>query len=122
MHRSSPMLRSCAGVARPTASPPGRIRSATPGSCPGAAMPLNKQALAVLNEVFGYPEFRGHQAAVIEHVTGGGDALGLMPTGSGKSLCYQIPPLLRQGTGGGGSPLISLMQDQVAALAELGVR
>ena len=83
---------------------------------------MNKQALAVLNEVFGYPEFRGHQAAVIEHVTGGGDALVLMPTGSGKSLCYQIPALLREGTGVVVSPLISLMQDQVAALAELGVR
>ena len=83
---------------------------------------MNKQALAVLNEVFGYPEFRGHQAAVIEHVTEGGDALVLMPTGSGKSLCYQIPALLREGTGVVVSPLISLMQDQVAALAELGVR
>ena len=85
-------------------------------------MPLNKQALAVLSEVFGYPQFRGHQAAVIEHVAGGGDALVLMPTGSGKSLCYQIPALLREGMGLVVSPLISLMQDQVAALAELGVR
>src|SRR6266850_6884771 len=85
-------------------------------------MPLNKQALAVLNEVFGYPEFRGHQAAVIEHVASGGDALVLMPTGSGKSLCYQIPALLREGTAVVVSPLIALMQDQVAALAELGVR
>jgi ATP-dependent DNA helicase RecQ len=78
--------------------------------------------LDVLNEVFGYPAFRGHQAQVIEHVTGGGDALVLMPTGSGKSLCYQIPALLRQGVGVVVSPLIALMQDQVAALAELGVR
>jgi ATP-dependent DNA helicase RecQ len=78
--------------------------------------------LHVLNEVFGYPAFRGHQAQVIEHVTGGGDALVLMPTGSGKSLCYQIPALLRQGVGVVVSPLIALMQDQVAALAELGVR
>jgi len=85
-------------------------------------MPLNKQALAVLNQVFGYPEFRGHQAAVIEHVASGGDALVLMPTGSGKSLCYQIPALLREGMGVVVSPLISLMQDQVAALAEFGVR
>ena len=76
----------------------------------------------VLNEVFGYPAFRGHQAQVIEHVTGGGDALVLMPTGSGKSLCYQIPALLRDGVGVVVSPLIALMQDQVAALAELGVR
>ena len=79
-------------------------------------------ACKVLNEVFGYPAFRGHQAEVIEHVTGGGDALVLMPTGSGKSLCYQIPALLRDGVGIVVSPLIALMQDQVAALAELGVR
>ncbi len=83
---------------------------------------MNRQALAVLNEVFGYPAFRGHQAAIIEHVAGGGDALVLMPTGSGKSLCYQIPALLREGVGVVISPLIALMQDQVAALAELGVR
>ena len=78
--------------------------------------------LALLREVFGYTEFRGHQAEVIEHVAGGGDALVLMPTGSGKSLCYQIPALLRDGVGVVVSPLIALMQDQVAALAELGVR
>jgi ATP-dependent DNA helicase RecQ len=83
---------------------------------------LNKQALSVLGEVFGYPAFRGHQAEVIDHVAGGGDALVLMPTGSGKSLCYQIPALLREGVGVVVSPLIALMQDQVAALAELGVR
>jgi len=83
---------------------------------------LNNRALAILNEVFGYPAFRGHQAEVIEHVAGGGDALVLMPTGSGKSLCYQIPALLREGVGVVVSPLIALMQDQVAALAELGVR
>ena len=79
-------------------------------------------ACKVLEEVFGYPAFRGHQAEVIEHVIGGGDALVLMPTGSGKSLCYQIPALLRDGVGVVVSPLIALMQDQVAALAELGVR
>jgi ATP-dependent DNA helicase RecQ len=83
---------------------------------------LNNKALAVLTEVFGYPAFRGHQAAVIEHVADGGDALVLMPTGSGKSVCYQIPALLRDGVGVVVSPLIALMQDQVAALAELGVR
>ncbi len=79
-------------------------------------------ACKVLEEVFGYREFRGHQAEVIEHVAGGGDALVLMPTGSGKSLCYQIPALLREGVAVVVSPLIALMQDQVAALAELGVR
>ena len=72
--------------------------------------------------VFGYPGFRGHQAEVIEHVTAGGDALVLMPTGSGKSLCYQIPALVREGVGVVVSPLIALMQDQVAALRLLGVR
>src|SRR3954449_4715098 len=79
-------------------------------------------ALAILNEVFGYASFRGQQAEIIEHVASGGDALVLMPTGSGKSLCYQIPALLRDGVGVVVSPLIALMQDQVAALAELGVR
>ncbi|HWI39751.1 MAG TPA: DEAD/DEAH box helicase, partial [Burkholderiales bacterium] len=73
-----------------------------------------RQALEVLNDVFGYPSFRGHQAEVIEHVAGGGDALVLMPTGSGKSLCYQIPALLRDGVAVVVSPLIALMQDQVA--------
>jgi ATP-dependent DNA helicase RecQ len=82
----------------------------------------SKNSLAVLHSVFGYPAFRGHQAEVIDHLAGGGDALVLMPTGSGKSLCYQIPALLRDGVGVVVSPLIALMQDQVAALAELGVR
>src|SRR5688500_8347170 len=79
-------------------------------------------ALRILNEIFGYPAFRGQQAEVIGHVAGGGDALVLMPTGSGKSLCYQLPALLREGVALVVSPLIALMQDQVAALAELGVR
>jgi ATP-dependent DNA helicase RecQ len=78
--------------------------------------------LAVLREVFGYPSFRGAQAEVIERVIGGGDALVLMPTGGGKSLCYQIPALIRPGTGLVVSPLIALMQDQVDALRQLGVR
>ena len=79
-------------------------------------------ALAVLERVFGYRAFRGPQAAIIEHVAGGGDCLVLMPTGGGKSLCYQIPALLRAGTGIVVSPLIALMQDQVSALREAGVR
>src|SRR5690349_17778151 len=79
-------------------------------------------ALEVLGKVWGYPGFRGQQAEIIEHVIGGGDALVLMPTGSGKSLCYQIPSLVRDGVGVVVSPLIALMQDQVAALGELGVR
>ncbi len=80
------------------------------------------RALSLLNEVFGYPAFRGPQAAIIEQVVSGGDALALMPTGGGKSLCYQIPALLRDGVGVVVSPLIALMHDQVAALTELGIR
>ncbi len=76
----------------------------------------------VLNEVFGYPEFRGRQGEIVDHAVAGGDALVLMPTGMGKSLCYQIPALCRPGFGVIVSPLIALMQDQVAALRQLGVR
>ena len=78
--------------------------------------------LDVLKRVFGYDAFRGNQAEIIEHVVGGGDALVLMPTGGGKSLCYQIPALVRDGVGVVVSPLIALMQDQVDALRALGVR
>jgi ATP-dependent DNA helicase RecQ len=76
----------------------------------------------VLRRVFGYDAFRGDQARVVEHVVSGGDALVLMPTGAGKSLCYQVPSLVRPGTGVVVSPLIALMQDQVDALRALGVR
>ncbi|MDH2236986.1 DNA helicase RecQ [Pigmentiphaga sp. GD03639] len=79
-------------------------------------------ALEVLNRVFGYDQFRGPQQEIVDHVIGGGDALVLMPTGAGKSLCYQVPALVRSGTGVVVSPLIALMQDQVDALTELGVR
>ena len=78
--------------------------------------------LALLRETFGHAAFRGAQHEVVEHVVAGGDALVLMPTGGGKSLCYQIPALVRDGTGVVVSPLIALMQDQVAALTQLGVR
>jgi ATP-dependent DNA helicase RecQ len=78
-------------------------------------------ALSLLSTVFGYPEFRGSQSEIIEHVAGGGDALVLMPTGGGKSLCYQIPALMREGCAVVVSPLIALMQDQVGALKEAGV-
>ncbi|HSN63058.1 MAG TPA: DEAD/DEAH box helicase, partial [Azonexus sp.] len=80
------------------------------------------RALNVLREVFGYPAFRGAQAEIIDHVANGGDALVLMPTGGGKSLCYQIPALLRSGCAVVVSPLIALMQDQVDALTQLGVK
>ncbi|MGC9235557.1 MAG: DNA helicase RecQ [Thiomonas sp.] len=79
-------------------------------------------ALDALQHVWGYTTFRGLQAQAIDHVTHGGDALVLMPTGGGKSLCFQIPALLREGVGIVVSPLIALMQDQVAALRELGIR
>ena len=81
-----------------------------------------EQALHLLQTVFGYPAFRSQQGQIVEHVVHGGDALVLMPTGGGKSLCYQIPALIRKGVGIVVSPLIALMQDQVDALAEVGVR
>ena len=78
----------------------------------------------ILSQVFGYGQFRGPQQAIIEHVVGGGDALVLMPTGGGKSLCYQIPAIARQRAGHGItvviSPLIALMHDQVGALQKRG--
>src|SRR5215471_3697322 len=79
-------------------------------------------ALSVLRSVFGYDSFRGQQADVIAHVIAGGDALVLMPTGGGKSVCYQIPALVRPGLGVVISPLIALMKDQVDALRQAGVR
>lgn len=76
----------------------------------------------VLHDVFGFDQFRGAQESIVEHVVSGGDALVLMPTGAGKSLCYQIPSLVRRGVGVVVSPLIALMQDQVDALNQLGVK
>ncbi|MBI5007093.1 MAG: DNA helicase RecQ [Nitrosomonadales bacterium] len=78
-------------------------------------------AQQILRDTFGYTSFRGAQQAIVEHVVAGGDALVLMPTGGGKSLCYQIPALMRKGVGIIVSPLIALMQDQVDALKQLGV-
>lgn len=80
----------------------------------------DSEALDTLRRVFGYDSFRGEQAAIVEHVIAGGDALVLMPTGGGKSLCYQIPALVRPGVGVVVSPLIALMQDQVDALRNAG--
>ena len=89
------------------------------------AVSLSADPLSILHEVFGYQAFRGDQAAIVEHVVGGGDALVLMPTGGGKSLCYQVPAIARHRAGRGVtvvvSPLIALMHDQVSALEEVGV-
>jgi ATP-dependent DNA helicase RecQ len=87
------------------------------GSGPGTPGPLD-----VLNHTFGFAEFRGSQSAIIDAVLAGRDAVVLMPTGGGKSLCYQIPAMLRDGVGLVISPLIALMQDQVGALEQFGVR
>ena len=89
---------------------------------PPATVTPHDAANGVLRTVFGYDEFRGFQADVIDHVVGGGDAVVLMPTGGGKSLCYQIPSLVGEGTGIVVSPLIALMHDQVDALTTAGVR
>lgn len=80
-----------------------------------------QDALSLLNNIFGYPEFRGQQGEIVDHVAQGGHALVLMPTGGGKSLCFQIPALMRPGVAIVVSPLIALMQDQVATLVEQGV-
>lgn len=83
---------------------------------------MTDRALSLLKETFGYPAFRGAQRAIVDAVVDGRDCVVLMPTGGGKSLCYQVPSLLREGVGIVVSPLIALMQDQVMALRELGVR
>lgn len=102
---------------------PSQLRLPNPTLAVISASP--SPALAVLQEVFGYGAFRGAQGDIVEHVAGGGDALVLMPTGGGKSLCYQVPAILRHRAGRGValvvSPLIALMHDQVGALEEAGV-
>ena len=101
-----------------------RVRAAPQPTRPSmSSLPAPRlQPLDVLRRTFGYPAFRDGQGEVVDHVVAGGDALVLMPTGGGKSLCYQIPSLVRPGTGVVVSPLIALMQDQVDALTQLGVR
>ncbi len=81
----------------------------------------NSTPHAILQQVFGYADFRGEQAAIVQHLVDGGDALVLMPTGGGKSLCFQIPSLIRHGMGVVVSPLIALMEDQISALQQLGI-
>jgi ATP-dependent DNA helicase RecQ len=115
------------GPAGPQAAPPDDLatdppRRAGPGR-PGSGAPDDAlaRARATLREVFGHRDFRGPQAEIVEHVAGGGDCLVLMPTGGGKSLCYQVPALLRRGTAIVVSPLIALMHDQVQALRQNGV-
>ena len=109
--------------------PPMAAPSYHPTPMPSTALFADPAAahlpLAVLHQVFGYPAFRGQQRSIVEHVCGGGDALVLMPTGGGKSLCYQVPAIARHRAGKGVtlvvSPLIALMHDQVGALEEAGV-
>ena len=103
-----------------TDAPPSSAAPAAGSTTGTAALPGTP--LEVLQRVFGYDAFRGDQAAIIDQVVGGGDALVLMPTGGGKSLCYQVPAIVRPGTGIVVSPLIALMQDQVDALEAVGVR
>ncbi|MBO9556068.1 DNA helicase RecQ [Cellulomonas sp.] len=131
---SSGPPRGAGSGSRAAATPPRPSRSVAAGhglpareapSRPAATLVVDgppPSALEVLRRVWGYDEFRGDQAEIIETVVGGGDALVLMPTGGGKSLCYQVPALVRPGTGVVISPLIALMQDQVDALSALGVR
>ena len=112
-----------ATVATPAHSDTAVTAPTRPGDpAAAAAAPPADAAVEVLRRVFGYDEFRGEQRAIVEQVIGGGDALVLMPTGGGKSLCYQILALVRDGVGVVVSPLIALMQDQVDALSALGVR
>ncbi|PPH80634.1 DEAD/DEAH box helicase, partial [Rathayibacter sp. AY1D5] len=106
-------------LADPSAESRGGVRS---DAASGAAGSGSSEAQAILEKVFGYGSFRGEQQAIVEQVIGGGDAVVLMPTGGGKSLCYQIPAIVRPGTGVVVSPLIALMQDQVDALRANGVR
>ncbi|MBI9114011.1 DNA helicase RecQ [Sanguibacter sp. YZGR15] len=112
---------SSASSVLPPAPPVGDVAAAVAETRGGGASAA-PEALEVLGRVFGYDAFRGDQAEIIDTVVAGGDALVLMPTGGGKSLCYQVPALVRPGVGVVVSPLIALMQDQVDALSALGVR
>lgn len=123
------------GAPAPGTADPARSAGGAPAAQPSAAQPtaapptpfgtvqgVGHDPLTVLSGVFGYDAFRGEQEEIIRHVIDGGDAVVLMPTGGGKSICYQIPALVREGTGIVLSPLVALMHDQVAALRLAGVR
>ncbi|EYT54123.1 ATP-dependent DNA helicase RecQ [Leucobacter sp. UCD-THU] len=117
--------RSAAATAAAPLAAPGAAAAAAGAAAAGAAAGgphVGQDPLAVLAEVFGYESFRGDQEAIVRQVVDGGDAVVLMPTGGGKSICYQIPALVREGTGVVLSPLVALMHDQVAALQLAGVR
>jgi ATP-dependent DNA helicase RecQ len=107
-----------AGFVQPVAQSMARVRH---NARLDSEAPMLDHAMRILKDVFGYDAFRGNQAAIIERVAAGGDALVLMPTGGGKSLCFQVPALMRDGLAVVVSPLIALMDDQVATLDELGV-
>ena len=98
-----------------------RLRPVTPSAAPTGSAPAPRSARRLLRDVFGFAEFRPHQEEIVEHLVAGGDAFVLMPTGGGKSLCYQLPAMVRPGVGVVVSPLISLMKDQVDALRAAGV-
>lgn len=91
-------------------------------SASDALFSAGRAPLEILKQVYGYSSFRGKQQLVVEHVVAGGDAVVLFPTGAGKSLCFQIPALCRDGVGIVVSPLIALMRDQVEAMKQLGIR
>jgi len=93
----------------------------TPAPTPNGSAAAPRSARDLLREVFGFAEYRPDQGEIVDHLVAGGDAFVLMPTGGGKSLCYQLPSMVRPGTGVVVSPLISLMKDQVDALRAAGV-
>ncbi len=122
--------RSAPAASQPAASQPAAARPPQnrTAATPAAVLRLERRdhvgddPVAVLSDVFGYPAFRGDQADIVSHVIAGGDAVVLMPTGGGKSITYQVPALVRPGTGLVVSPLIALMHDQVEALIANGIR
>ncbi|WP_017792214.1 DNA helicase RecQ [Leucobacter salsicius] len=126
-HAGSGSAQQDAPVASETPGPTGSgaeigVGAASAGPAAAGGQHVGRDPREVLAEVFGYDAFRGDQEDIIRHVAAGGDAVVLMPTGGGKSMCYQVPSLVREGTGIVLSPLVALMHDQVAALQLVGVR